>query len=62
MIAVIVRASGKVLVCQAAKDDDTFGGYWEFPGGKREVGRRSNNACRANSRRNWISPPSRWKS
>jgi mutator protein MutT len=31
-IAIVIR-SGKVLVCQR-KDDDTFGGYWEFPGGK----------------------------
>jgi mutator protein MutT len=35
-IAIIVR-SGKVLVCQR-KDNDTFGGYWEFPGGKCEEG------------------------
>src|SRR5256885_9809071 len=35
-IAIVVRA-GKVLVCQR-KDDDTFGGYWEFPGGKQEDG------------------------
>ena len=33
-IAIVVRA-GKVLVCQR-KDDDTLGGYWEFPGGKQE--------------------------
>ena len=35
-IAVIARA-GKVLVCQR-KDEDTFGGFWEFPGGKQEDG------------------------
>jgi mutator protein MutT len=35
-IAIIVRGD-KVLVCQR-KDDDTFGGYWEFPGGKQEAG------------------------
>jgi len=35
-IAVVIRA-GKVLVCQR-KDDDTFGGFWEFPGGKQEDG------------------------
>jgi len=35
-IAVITRA-GKILVCQR-KENDTFGGYWEFPGGKREKG------------------------
>ena len=34
VIAVVVR-DGKVLVCQR-RDDDTFGGYWEFPGGKLE--------------------------
>ena len=35
-IAILIRA-GKVLICQR-KDDDTYGGYWEFPGGKREDG------------------------
>jgi mutator protein MutT len=35
-IALVTRA-GKVLVCQR-KDDDTLGGYWEFPGGKCEAG------------------------
>ncbi len=35
-IAIIVRQD-KILVCQR-KDDDTFGGYWEFPGGKQEDG------------------------
>lgn len=35
-IAIVTRG-GKVLVCQR-KDDDTFGGYWEFPGGKQEDG------------------------
>ena len=35
-IAIVVRDS-KVLICQR-KDDDTFGGYWEFPGGKQEDG------------------------
>jgi mutator protein MutT len=34
-IAVVVR-NGKVLICQR-KDQDTFGGYWEFPGGKAEA-------------------------
>jgi len=33
-IAVLV-VDHRVLVCQR-KDKDTFGGYWEFPGGKRE--------------------------
>lgn len=35
-IAVVVRGE-KILVCQR-KQDDTFGGYWEFPGGKQEEG------------------------
>ena len=35
-IAVVIR-NGKVLVCQR-KEDDTFGGFWEFPGGKQEDG------------------------
>jgi len=35
-IAVVIR-DAKVLVCQR-KDGDTFGGYWEFPGGKQEDG------------------------
>ena len=35
-IAVISRG-GQILVCQR-HDTDTFGGYWEFPGGKREPG------------------------
>jgi mutator protein MutT len=33
----LVTRDGKLLVCQR-KDDDTLGGYWEFPGGKREEG------------------------
>jgi mutator protein MutT len=33
-IAIIIRDE-KVLICQR-KDDDTFGGFWEFPGGKQE--------------------------
>src|SRR5437667_12896955 len=35
-IAIIVR-DRKVLVCQR-KADDTFGNFWEFPGGKQEDG------------------------
>src|SRR3954447_23364660 len=35
-IAIVVK-DGKILVCQR-KDGDTFGGYWEFPGGKCEAG------------------------
>jgi mutator protein MutT len=35
-IAVVVE-SGKILICQR-KSEDSFGGYWEFPGGKTEEG------------------------
>ena len=35
-IALVTR-NGRVLVCQR-KADDTFGGLWEFPGGKCEDG------------------------
>jgi mutator protein MutT len=35
-IAIVVRHQ-KVLICQR-KADDTFGGLWEFPGGKCEEG------------------------
>src|SRR5947207_11656570 len=35
-IAIVTR-NQRILVCQR-KDDDTFGGYWEFPGGKVEAG------------------------
>jgi mutator protein MutT len=37
-IAVVVF-EGKILICQR-KSGDTFGGYWEFPGGKCEPGER----------------------
>ena len=36
VIAIVVR-DGKLLICRR-KDEDRFGGYWEFPGGKREPG------------------------
>jgi len=35
-IAVVVRHD-RILICQR-KSQDTFGGYWEFPGGKCEAG------------------------
>ena len=35
-IAVIERR-GEVLICRR-RARDSFGGYWEFPGGKREAG------------------------
>ena len=37
VIAVIQREDGHVLVCQR-KPQGHLGGYWEFPGGKREPG------------------------
>jgi len=33
----IIRRDDRVLICRR-KDDDSFGGYWEFPGGKLESG------------------------
>jgi 8-oxo-dGTP diphosphatase len=33
----IVIARGRVLICRRKKND-SFGGYWEFPGGKIEAG------------------------
>ena len=33
----VIRDGRKFLIAQR-KDDDRFGGYWEFPGGKRETG------------------------
>lgn len=33
----IIESRGKILICQR-KDDNVLGGYWEFPGGKREPG------------------------
>src|SRR3954464_15491609 len=35
-IAIVTRGA-RVLICQR-KADDTFGGLWEFPGGKQEHG------------------------
>jgi mutator protein MutT len=37
VIGVVLRDDGHVLVCQR-KTDGHLGGYWEFPGGKREPG------------------------
>ncbi len=37
VVAVVLRADGHVLVCQR-KTGGHLGGYWEFPGGKREPG------------------------
>jgi mutator protein MutT len=33
----VVKRQNRILICQR-KDDDTLGGFWEFPGGKREDG------------------------
>ncbi|MGD0464544.1 MAG: 8-oxo-dGTP diphosphatase MutT [Tepidisphaeraceae bacterium] len=33
----VVKREGRILICQR-KSDDTFGGLWEFPGGKRNPG------------------------
>jgi mutator protein MutT len=33
----VVRKDGKILICQR-KNEDSLGGFWEFPGGKREAG------------------------
>ena len=35
----VIERSGRYLICQR-RDSDTFGGYWEFPGGKRQPGER----------------------
>ena len=37
VIGVVLRTDGDVLVCQR-KPEGHLGGYWEFPGGKREPG------------------------
>jgi mutator protein MutT len=33
----VVQRDGRILICQR-KSEDTFGGLWEFPGGKLEPG------------------------
>jgi mutator protein MutT len=42
-VAVIRDQAGRILISRR-KDDDSFGGYWEFPGGGRE-GAESMEAC-----------------
>src|SRR5829696_6573139 len=37
VIGVVLRDDGHLLVCQR-KSNGHLGGYWEFPGGKREPG------------------------
>ena len=39
----IIRRDDRVMICRR-KDEDSFGGYWEFPGGKFEPG-ESPKAC-----------------
>ncbi len=39
----IIRCDDRVMICRR-KAEDTFGGYWEFPGGKFEPG-ESPEAC-----------------
>lgn len=36
-VAVVRNASGRILISRR-RDDDSFGGYWEFPGGGLEPG------------------------
>ncbi len=33
----VIKRRGRILICQR-HDHDSFGGLWEFPGGKREDG------------------------
>lgn len=33
----IIERQGKILIAQR-RDEDHLGGYWEFPGGKKEIG------------------------
>ncbi|MBI3009601.1 MAG: 8-oxo-dGTP diphosphatase MutT [Candidatus Omnitrophica bacterium] len=33
----IIERRGSILICQR-HEQDSFGGFWEFPGGKREAG------------------------
>lgn len=42
-MAVILGDDGRILISRR-KDEDSFGGYWEFPGGGREPG-ESLEAC-----------------
>lgn len=42
-VAVIRDTAGRILISRR-RDDDSFGGYWEFPGGGREAG-ESLEAC-----------------
>lgn len=36
--AAIIKSNDKILIAQRKSEDDIFGGFWEFPGGKIEDG------------------------
>ena len=36
-LGIVVAGDGQILICRR-RSSDSFGGYWEFPGGKIEVG------------------------
>ena len=36
--AAIIESDGKLLIARRKSEDDIFGGFWEFPGGKIEDG------------------------
>ena len=36
--AAIIESDDKILIAQRKSEDDIFGGFWEFPGGKIEDG------------------------
>jgi mutator protein MutT len=44
-IGIVVGADGRVLICRRA-EGGSFAGYWEFPGGKCEVGEAPAEAVR----------------
>lgn len=33
----IVERNGRILICRRKKENNSLGGYWEFPGGKVEL-------------------------
>jgi len=37
VVAALIKDKGKILLCQR-KNDDSYGGLWEFPGGSVEEG------------------------